>query len=190
MRGVRRFFLGLLSVAVLVTPARAAQAGLGCEQWNTQEFFEAATVEDVTACLDAGADVKARDEFGYTPLHRAARFNEKPAVIEALLAVGANVKARDKNGSTPLHWAANPVIEALLAAGANIEARDEFGYTPLHQAAKSNEKPAVFEALLAVGANVKARAKNGSTPLHLAAENGGAKLDHRATWASALPCSA
>ena len=161
MRGVRRFFLGLLSVAVLVTPARAAQAGLGCEQWNTQEFFEAATVEDVTACLDAGADVKARDEFGYTPLHRAARFNEKPAVIEA-----------------------------LLAAGANIEARDEFGYTPLHQAAKSNEKPAVFEALLAVGANVKARAKNGSTPLHLAAENGGAKLDHRATWASALPCSA
>ena len=158
MRGVRRFFLGLLSVAVLVTPARAAQAGLGCEQWNTQEFFEAATVEDVTACLDAGADVKARDEFGYTPLHRAARFNEKPAVIEALLAVGANVKARDKNGSTPLHWAANPaVIEALLAAGANIEARDEFGYTPLHQAAKSNEKPAVFEARqVAVGQLVKA----------------------------------
>ena len=67
-----RIFLGILSVAVLATPARAAQAAPNCEEWNTQEFFETATVEDVTACL-----------------FWAAYGNPNPVVIEALLAAGA-----------------------------------------------------------------------------------------------------
>ena len=54
-----RIFLGILSVAVLATPALAAQAAPNCEEWNTAEFFETATIEDVTACLDAGADPMA-----------------------------------------------------------------------------------------------------------------------------------
>ena len=60
-----------------------------CEEWNTPEFFETATVDDVTACLAAGADVAARNENGGTPLYIAARNNENPAVIEALLVAGA-----------------------------------------------------------------------------------------------------
>ena len=47
-------------LAVLATPAGAAQAGPDCAAWNTQEYFRTATVEDVSACLDAGADPKTR----------------------------------------------------------------------------------------------------------------------------------
>ena len=65
-----------------------------CEEWNTPEFFETATVEDVTACLAAGADVNARTEDGYTPLHHAAWGNVNAAVVEALLDAGANAAAR------------------------------------------------------------------------------------------------
>ena len=89
----------------------------------------------MTDCLASGADIKARDEDGETPLHRAARFNENPAVIAALLDAGAEIEARNEDGHTPLHRAArlnkNPaVIAALLDAGADPEARDEAGKTP------------------------------------------------------------
>ena len=51
--------------------------------------------------LDAGADLKARDRLGVTPLHWAAGFNESLAIITALLDAGADLKARDKDGETP-----------------------------------------------------------------------------------------
>ena len=90
---------------------------------------------DMTDCLQSGADPKARDEGGRTPLHRAAESNENPAVIEALLDAVADLKARDKDGETPLHRAAGfneslAIITALLDAGADLKARDSLGETP------------------------------------------------------------
>ena len=86
-----------------------------------------------------------------TPLHWAARGNENPAVIAALVDAGADLKARTEGGLTPLHWAArgneNPaVIAALLDAGADLKARTEGGLTPLHWAARGNENPVVIAA--------------------------------------------
>ena len=136
-----RMLLGIVSVAVLATQVLAAQATPNCEAWNTDAFFETATPEEVTACLDAGADPRAPDERGRTPLHRAAGSNENPAVLETLLVAGADVAAQYARGYTPLHYAAalteNPaIIETLLAAGADPMARAEyFGVTPLHEAA-------------------------------------------------------
>ena len=174
-----RIFLGILSVAVLATPALAAQAAPNCEEWNTRKFFQTATVEDVTACLAAGADTTAGDKYKWTPLHWAAMYNENPMVIEALLAAGADLESRDNIslGGTPLHWAAaqneNPaVIKALLAAGAALESRDtKYGGTPLHWAAGNNENLAFIEALLKAGADPMVRDESGSTPLHRAAQN-------------------
>ena len=57
----------------------------------------------IEALLAAGADPKARNNGGYTPLHWAASSNKNPAVIEALLAAGADAMARTKDGDTPLH---------------------------------------------------------------------------------------
>ena len=96
----------------------------------------------VAALLDAGADVNARGDFGWTPLHRAAVVNTNPAKVAALLDAGANLETRGENGMTPLHRAAfrgNPaVVEALLDAGADIAARDENGDTPF-DLAKGND---------------------------------------------------
>ena len=153
-----------------------AQAALDCEEWNTEEFFQTATLDQVTACLTAGAEVNTRDDDGFTPLHWAA-INENPAVTEALLAAGAEVDARSISGLTPLHFAAgvyeNPaVIGLLLEAGANLEARDDDGATPLHRAVlRYNQNPAEIEALLDAGANAAARNAAGQTPWDLAQEN-------------------
>ena len=106
----------------------------------------------------------------------AARSNDNPAVVQALIAAGADPNARDMYKNTPLHDAAedneNPaVLQALLAAGADLEARDENQNTPLHWAAWNNENPAVVQALIAAGADPNARNKYKSTPLHDAAED-------------------
>lgn len=84
------------------------------------------------ACLDAGADVMARDGLGDTPLHHAAALNRNPAVIQTLLVAGADVNALNERGEGPLHCAFFPVprvpretavIKVLLAAGADPNAR-------------------------------------------------------------------
>ena len=53
----------------------------------------------IGALLDAGDDKGARDEYGLTPLHRAAGEGHA-AAIGALLAAGADPGARDKDGLT------------------------------------------------------------------------------------------
>ena len=142
---------------------------------------------DVSRCLQAGADVNARDQFGRTPLHNAADEIEDPAVITTLLNAGADVNASALwtppgestitfNRGTPLHIAAgdnqNPeVSRALLKAGAELNARDRLGKTPLHEAAIWNENPAVITLFLASGADPNAQDILGLTPLQLVANS-------------------
>ena len=81
---------------------------------------------------------------GTTPLHVAARTNENPAVIAALIKLGTNPNVQDEFAGTPLHGAATnknlSVLETLIAAGADPMARDVNGDTPLHVAALYNKK--------------------------------------------------
>ena len=164
----------LVSVLLGFLTVVAAQRTPSCEEWNRITYFQTATVKDVTACLDAGADLEAQDILGETPLHKAAENNKNPAVTQALIDAGADLKVRDNGGFTPLHGAAtwnneNPaVLKALLAAGADPMARDDDGNTPLHLAARY-ENSAVIQALIDAGADLKVRNENGNTPLHLAA---------------------
>ena len=146
--------------------------------WNTIDFFEIATVADVTACLDAGADPNARDQLGYTPLHLAAAFNSDPAVVKTLIKDGAKLQAQDHEwGATPLHWGAwsnkNPsVITALLNDGADPNIQDKGGGTPLHAAAVNNSNPAIITTLLDGGAETNVWDQEaGKTPLDYAKEN-------------------
>ena len=86
-------------VAVYVALGLAAtlHAQADCADWNTEAYFEAAEVSDVTRCLQAGMDPDV------LPL---AALGGGAETVTALLEAGANLEARDEKGLTPLHvWA-------------------------------------------------------------------------------------
>ena len=127
-----------------------------------------------TALIQEGADIHAKNKYGYTPLHWAAWWNKNPDIIAALIQAGADIRAQDKYGYTPLHQAAgfneNPdIINALIQEGADIHAKNKYGYTPLHQAAGFNKNPNIINALRQAGADINAKEQLfGNTPLHQA----------------------
>ena len=110
----------------------------------TQELIEelhkdwdVVDMSKVQDLIKRGADVRAKNKWGRTPLHIASRDNSIE-IAKLLLDAGADVEAKDKWGQTPLHLAsANNAIEIaklLLDAGADVEAKDDDGETPLDKA--------------------------------------------------------
>ena len=131
---------------------RLLAARVSCGKWNTSGFFRQAGEKDVARCLGGGSEPNARNRYGETPLHMAAKFGKAPAVIAALKKAGADLKAKDKKDRTPLHTAAvfskaPTVVTALIEAGADLGARDARGRTPLQFAQKFSKTPAVVAVL-------------------------------------------
>ena len=118
------------------------QMAVSCKGWDTEEYFKTATLEQVTACLDTGIDLKAQNDAGATPLHQAAKNTENP-----------------------------DILKVLLNAGADPNAREEDSWTPLHYAALQNKNPSVVAYLIKVGADPKMQSGDKQTPLHMAARN-------------------
>ena len=54
----------------------------------------------VPCLLELGANPKAKDEMGNTPLHLAAQRGNASSLVRLLLAAGANPKAKNKKGET------------------------------------------------------------------------------------------
>ena len=132
--------------------------------------------------IEKKVDINAKDDNGYTPLHRAAEAGNT-AKVWALIANGAKatVNAKANNGWTPLHWAAyngNTAVATLLLANgakATVNAKNNIGETPLHWAAL-NGHAAVATLLIDNKADINAKTTGlllaGYTPLHRAAQNG------------------
>ncbi|NIO04131.1 MAG: ankyrin repeat domain-containing protein [Proteobacteria bacterium] len=126
-----------------------------------------------------GADVNAKTNDGFSPLHTAARHGYRD-VAELLLSKGADVNATHSTGETPImsvlcsspHSLSREVAELLLANGANVNAKTNDGFTPLHLAAQNGHRE-VAELLLSKGADVNAKNKYGATPLTLAKDHSG-----------------
>ena len=88
----------------------------------------------VAVLAERGADIHARNRFGQTPLHHAARANA-PEAVAALIKHGADIDARDRNARTPLHYTnlryeSPEAAVVLIERGADIHARDIDGRTP------------------------------------------------------------
>jgi ankyrin repeat protein len=117
--------------------------------------------------LKHGADIKAEDRIGCSPLKRAA-IEGHVEVTRVLLEHGANVNAQDGSGLTPLYWASHfgkpAAAQVLLRHGADVNARDKNNETPLHWATVKE----VAQILLEHGADANALTTRKVTPLHAA----------------------
>ena len=145
-----------------------------------QTFFETATLDEVRARLDAGADPNFADSGNddNTPLHEAAFANRNPEIVFALIEAGAKVDKRNGLERTPLMIAAErsmhpEIVGALLDAGASVAAKTKISITPLHFAAyRQDDRDVVLpivERLLQAGAVPDAANHRDETPLHFAA---------------------
>lgn len=130
--------------------------------------------------LETGADVHVYDQFGWLPLHCAARCGDEETLLH-LLHLRAGVDAVHLGSdATALHWAAAGghagIMKVLVGRGASVEARDERGATPFHWAAFCGNAEAA-EWLLRSGADINAVCKDGNTALHLALHENGEAHD-------------
>ena len=69
--------------------------------------------EIVEYLVSKGANIEAKDDYNYTPLHLASYFG-KPDIVKYLVSKGANKNAKDKDGKTPYDLAANNEIRNIL----------------------------------------------------------------------------
>lgn len=131
----------------------------------------------ISLLAERGANLNARDENGWTPLHLAASIGAPPDVLLRLIDGGADIQA----DPSPLHVAADEAtVRFLLGQGVSVNARNAWGATHLHRAAGINENSEVIATLLDCGADIDARDKYDQTPLHLAARR------NPNPWVSAL----
>ena len=141
-------------------------------------LHEAAYKDDLAAAtklIRLGADVKALNRYGLTPLELAAE-NGDAAMIELLLKAGADPNGTVPGGATPLMTAARTgkvnAVRLLLAAGAKVDAKETRRQQTALMWAAAEGNTEVVQVLLAAGADLHARVDSGYTPLLFAVREG------------------
>lgn len=90
---------------------------------------------------DHGADVRAKDYFGWEPVHYAAS-NGYGDLIVQLKRLGANIRAKDSEGKEPAHYAAEwghmETLRTLRGLGADMHAHDNEWKEPRDYATNSH----------------------------------------------------
>ncbi len=139
------------------------------------DLFEAAALGDEQQVINNLKNLRPEEIHsadGFTALHLAAFFNQKPSA-SLLVDAGADVNAVADNPSQvqPLHSAVAggsvEIIKLLLQRGANVDARQKGGWTALQAAAKVGET-CMLDILLDFGANPEQTADDGATAITLA----------------------
>jgi ankyrin repeat protein len=132
-------------------------------------------ITKVQDLIERGADLKAKNEDGQTPLH-VASYRNHIETAKFLIELGADLEAEDDTGWTPLHWASDwnniELAQLLIDAGADVMAKVGFGdrWTPLHRAS-CNRALEIVKLLIEAGADVEAKDDRGKTPLDVVRSN-------------------
>lgn len=124
-------------------------------------------------------DPNARDSYGESPVHKAARGGHQNVVKYLRENWGANVRLKNSAGLTPLHLAAEKgashveTARYLLKHGkADPKQLTPEQETPLHLAAKVPGDSIMCQYLVYQGADPSTRNKAYENPLHVAARLG------------------
>jgi ankyrin repeat protein len=181
----------LLSLAMALTAAAAAHA-----QSPLADRIQAGDRAGALALAASGADVRATQPDGSTPLHWAV-YRVDPELVTVLLRRGAKANVLNKYGASPLVEAARianvELTSMLLEAGADANVANDDGQTALMLAARTGVVP-VAQLLVEHGADVNRREKyRDQSALMWAAAEGHAEmveflvaqhaeLDVRAKW--------
>jgi ankyrin repeat protein len=131
--------------------------------------------ELVKYLIEDGADIEARSDSQWTPLHSQA-YGGHTDGVELLLEHGADIEAKHAYDMTPLissiRWDRIAVAKLLVEKGANVDATNTLGRTPLIMSATEG----YFElAKIFLDNNADTSIKDDSykrTALHFAALNG------------------
>jgi ankyrin repeat protein len=174
-------------------PETSSNPSAACDSFLSAEFFAAADVDEVAACLAQGARPTATDREGNTALHLAAANNANPRAIDLLLhhlgeadsdAPGAALRLTNLEGVMPLHVAVRDgksaaIMNRLLAWGAEVDALtggqvERRRSTALHIVAKREDdvRAQMLPVLLARGANAAAQDEAGRQALYYLAKFG------------------
>ena len=121
-------------------------------------------LEMVKYLLKNGANSKAIDLIGRTPLHCAVQAGHYHVV--KYLSQTADISAIDENGCNPLHYASMgdylDIVEYLLTYNIDINTKDTKGLTALHYASKYNNFN-IVQCLLNHGADLELKDNYGYT---------------------------
>jgi ankyrin repeat protein len=150
---------------------------LFAESDGTTDLHKAVYADDlptVQRLLRTGADVKAVNRYGVTPLSLACT-NGNGAIVELLLKAGADPNTALPGGETALMTAARTgkpeAVKSLLVHGANANAAERHGQTAIMWAAAEGNV-AVVDMLIEFGADFRARLDSGFTPFLFAVREG------------------
>ena len=147
---------------MLITIAAVVLVGCGNPEADNA-LKSALNLESAKQAIANGANVKAKDERGWTALH----FAQTKEIAELLIAKGADVNAQDEDGETPLDYA-NRVKQTEIAALLRNHGGKTSAELSIHVAAEQGNNKAVKQHL-AAGADVNAKNKHGETPLDIVA---------------------
>jgi ankyrin repeat protein len=154
------------------TPANTVEAD------GTTALHRAAQRNDLELAaqlIRAGANVKAANRYGVTPLSLAC-INGNAAMISLILEAGANANTTLPEGETALMTASNTghvdALKVLLAHGANVNARENSrGQTALMWAVNEGYTAAA-QLLIDAGADINAQSNGKFSPMMFAVRGG------------------